>query len=134
MSAAEFMSSPAKPQAWEASSPAHAVTSVIDSADGMPLSDLAPIIRSKNAGPTQLTLDLFFRDAQAFGRAQASPALTAEAVAGLYGLAPHAVRRYALPAIQALKFTLPRAVCAGSPGDGDVYGAQQHGPLLGLRL
>lgn len=134
MSPAEFMSSPAKPQAWEASSPAHAVTSVIGSADGMPLSDLAPIIRSKNAGPTQLTLDLFFRDAQAFGRAQASPALTAEAVAGLYGLAPHAVSRYALPAIQALKFTLPRALCAGSPGDGDVYGAQQHGPLLGLRV
>jgi hypothetical protein len=34
----------------------------------------------------------------------------------------------------AIKFTLPRKVCAGSPGDGDVYGAQQHGPLLGVML
>lgn len=98
------------------------------------LTVLAPVIRSKNAGPTQLTLDLFFRDADAFDQAHVSSALTADAVAGLYGLPPGVVRRYAMPALQAMKFTLPRVVCAGSPGDGDVYGAQQHGPLLTLRV
>lgn len=101
---------------------------------GVLLTALAPVIRSKNAGPTQLTLDLFFRDAGAYDLAQGSAALTADAVAGLYGLPPGAVHRYAMPALQAMKFTLPRAVCAGSPGDGDVYGAQQHGPLLALRV
>ncbi len=133
MSAAGSLSSTARSPALEAgaSGPAARACGL---ADGLALSDLAPVIRSKNAGPTQLTLDLFFRDAKAYDLAQASPALTAAAVAGLYGLAPQTVRRYALPAIQALKFTLPRAVCAGSPGDGDVYGAQQHGPLLGVRL
>jgi hypothetical protein len=55
-------------------------------------------------------------------------------VAGLYGLAASSVARHELPSLHALKFTLPRAVLAGSPGDGDVYGAQQHGPLLGLML
>lgn len=133
MSVAGSLSSTAKPPALAAGAPGPAAPAR-GLADGVALCDLAPVIRSKNAGPTQLTLDVFFRDAQAFGWAQASPALTAEAVARLYGLSPHTVRRYALPAIQALKFTLPRAVCAGSPGDGDVYGAQQHGPLLGLRL
>lgn len=133
MSAAVSLSSTAGPQALDAGA-SEPEAPARDLAESVALSDLAPVIRSKNAGPTQLTLDLFFRDAQAYGRAQASPALTAEAVAGLYGMAPHTVRRYALPAIQALKFTLPRAVCAGLPGDGDVYGAQQHGPLLGLRL
>jgi hypothetical protein len=98
------------------------------------LSELASVIRSKNAGPTQLTLDLFFRDADGFARAETSPALTADAVAGLYGLGAGVVQRFALPDIQALKFSLPRRVCAGSPGDGDVYGAQQHGPLLELRV
>ncbi|MDB5851284.1 MAG: hypothetical protein JWP29_5036, partial [Rhodoferax sp.] len=34
----------------------------------------------------------------------------------------------------AIKFSMPRAICAGSPGDGDVYGAQQHAPLLGVLL
>lgn len=101
---------------------------------GVPLVELAPVIRSKNAGPTQLTLDLFFRDAQAFEQASRSPALQAAAVARLYGCPAQAVQRFVLPPIFAIKFTLPRRVCAGTPGDGDVYGAQQHGPLLELRL
>jgi hypothetical protein len=42
--------------------------------------------------------------------------------------------RYDMADLFAIKFTLPRKVCAGSPGDGDVYGAQQHGPLLGVML
>lgn len=103
-----------------------------DNAALVALTALASVIRSKNAGPTQLTLDIFFRDPFAYDRAQSSPALSAEAVAALYRLPGSAVHRYAMPALQALKFTLPRQVCAGSPGDGDVYGAQQHGPLLEL--
>lgn len=98
------------------------------------LTELARVIRSKNAGPTQFTLDLFLRDDAAYARAEASPALTRDAVARLYGAAPAQVARFAMPAIRAIKFTLPRLVCAGSPGDGDVYGAQQHGPLMGVRL
>lgn len=98
------------------------------------LVDLASVIRSKNAGPTQLTLDLFFRDEPGYAQAAASPALGAEAVAALYGVPVGTVRRFAMPALRALKFSLPRAVRAGDPGDGDVYGAQQHGPLLGVRL
>jgi hypothetical protein len=55
-------------------------------------------------------------------------------VARLYGCPAQAVQRFALPSLGAIKFTLPRRVCAGSPGDGDVYGAQQHGPLLEVWL
>jgi hypothetical protein len=100
----------------------------------VPLSALARVVRSKNAGPTQLTLDLFFHEAAGYERAAASAVLQADAVAGLYGLAAGEARRFELPALQALKFTLPRRVVAGSPGDGDVYGAQQHGPLLGVEI
>lgn len=98
------------------------------------LTDLVTVIRSKNAGPTLLTIDLFFRGPADFVQAIASEALRADAVARLYGLGDGEVRRFDLPSLQAMKFTLPRRVCAGSPGDGDVYGAQQHGPLLGVRL
>ena len=98
------------------------------------LGALARVVRSKNAGPTQLTLDLFFHETAGYERAAASAALHADAVAGLYGLAAGEVRRFELPALPALKFTLPRRVVAGSPGDGDVYGAQQHGPLLGVEI
>ena len=34
----------------------------------------------------------------------------------------------------AIKITFPRKVISGSPFDRDVYGAQQHAPLVGLRV
>lgn len=96
------------------------------------LADLTQVLRSKNAGPTLLTLDLFFKDAAGYALAAASPALSVPAVAALYQVAPALVQRHLLPTLLAIKFALPRRSIAGSPGDGDVYGAQQHAPLLGI--
>ena len=100
----------------------------------MKLTELAGIIRSKNAGPATLTFDIFFNDEAGFTRATAAPALSIESIAQLYDCDPAKVTRHALPTILALKISLPRAIVAGTPGDGDAYGAQQHGPLLGLDL
>ena len=100
----------------------------------IPLTSLADVIRSKNAGPTQLTVDLFFRDAAGFALAAGSASLSCAAVAALYQLPVSQVRRFDLPAILALKFSMPRQCVAGDPGDGDVYGAQQHAPFLGVVL
>jgi hypothetical protein len=97
------------------------------------LKDLARVVRSKNAGPTQLTLDIFFKDAAAYALACRSAALHSGAVAHLYGVDAAQVQRYLLPELSAIKFSLPRR-CAGGPGDGDLYGAQQHAPLLELAL
>lgn len=96
------------------------------------LADLTQVLRSKNAGPTLLTLDLFFKDSAGYERAAASPALSASAVAALYQVAPAQVQRHVLPTLLAIKYALPRQFVAGTPGDGDVYGAQQHAPLLGI--
>lgn len=97
------------------------------------LKDLARVVRSKNAGPTQLTLDLFFKDQAAYARAVGSVALLPSGVARLYGVPAETVQRHLLPQLSAIKFSLPRR-CAGDPGDGDIYGAQQHAPLLELQL
>ncbi|MBP6851888.1 MAG: DUF4387 family protein [Rhodoferax sp.] len=97
-----------------------------------PLSALAQVVRSKNAGPTQLTIDVFFNDAQAFAQAACSENLSQAAVAALYEHPPGDVQRYLLPSIHAIKYAMPRRIVAGNPGDGDVYGAQQHAALLGV--
>ncbi len=98
------------------------------------LAQLAKVVRSKNAGPTQLTVDIFFHDTAGFDRALACPGLEASAVAARYGLKPQQVRRFELPDILAIKLSMPRHRCAGDPGDGDLYGAQQHVPLLEVML
>jgi len=49
----------------------------------MKLVDIARVIRSKNAGPTTLTLDLMFNDEAGYAQALGSSALTPAALAGL---------------------------------------------------
>ncbi|MDR3537022.1 MAG: DUF4387 domain-containing protein [Acetobacteraceae bacterium] len=100
----------------------------------MRLADLAQVIRSKNAGPRRLTLDVMFATDADYQRVAQSPALSREAVAALYHVPPEAVTVIPYPAGRAIKLVLARAVMAGDPGDSDVYGAQQHAPLLGIEL
>ena len=100
----------------------------------MKLLDAARVIRSKNAGPTTLTVDLMFNDEAGYRRALAAPSLTPAAIAELYGLAPRQVEVIPYPPAIAMKIVMDRKLVAGDPGDRDVYGAQQHGPLLGVEI
>jgi hypothetical protein len=100
----------------------------------MKLFDLAQVIRSKNAGPRRLTLDVMFATDADYHRVAQSPALGAEAVGRLYGVPADQVTVIPYPAGRAIKIVLARKVMAGDPGDVDVYGAQQHAPLLGIEL
>ena len=98
------------------------------------LIDTASVIRSKNAGPLTLSLDLMFRSEDEYALAAASPALTPERLAPLYGVAAREITVTPYPVARAIKIAMPRRVVAGSPGDRDVYGAQQHAPLLAIDL
>lgn len=100
----------------------------------MNLLDIARVVRSKNAGPTTLTIDLLFNDQAGYDRALGATALTPAAVAALYRLRADQVEVIPYPPALAIKIVMDRALVAGHPGDRDVYGAQQHGPLLGVTL
>ena len=100
----------------------------------MKLSDIALVIRSKNAGPRRLTLDLMFRTDGDYQRVAQSPALSTERVGALYGLNAADVTVIPYPVGRAIKIVLARPVMAGDPGDRDVYGAQQHAPLLEVEI
>ena len=50
------------------------------------LAELARLIRSKNAGPFELTFDIMFEDAATYERVKRSGAVSREAVASRYGL------------------------------------------------
>ena len=100
----------------------------------MKLVDIAKVIRSKNAGPTILRLDLLFNDEVGFKLACASPSLTPEAIGKLYSQPAAKVEVLPYPVALAIKIAMPRRIVSGDPGDSDVYGAQQHGPMLGVTL
>jgi len=100
----------------------------------MLLSNIAQVIRSKNAGPRRLTLDLMFASDSDYQRVAQSPALGREKIAELYGVAAEAVTVIPYPVGRAIKIVLARPIMAGDPGDRDVYGAQQHAPLLEVEI
>jgi hypothetical protein len=98
------------------------------------ISDVASVVRSKNAGPFRLTLDVLFADASTYRRVRDSGSITPALIAGLYSLDEDSVTLVWFDPAAALKINLLRRHSSASFRDTDVYGAQQHAPLLSLTL
>jgi hypothetical protein len=92
---------------------------------------VALVVRSKNAGPYELTLDLMFPDENTYDEVRGS--ITKERIAELYKIDVSQVLSivHFAPA-HAVKITLVRPRPSGDLGETDVYGAQQHAPLFDL--
>jgi hypothetical protein len=98
------------------------------------IKDLAKVCKSKNAGPFELTIDIVFDNAETFHRVKATGVLNPDLFARLYNVPPETILFTPYDAAFAFKATLPRLVPAGDFGDTDVYGCQQHAPLLDVDL
>ena len=99
------------------------------------LYDLAKVLRSKNAGPFELTLDIIFDDRGKYDLVKRSGVINAELICRLYRIAPEDVYHVVFfDAALAIKITFKRPVDSGGIGDTDVYGAQQHAPLIDVSI
>ena len=96
--------------------------------------DIAAVCKSKNAGPFDLTIDVVFDSDEMFERVRATGVLCPALFARLYNVTETDILFTPYPAGRAFKATLPRLVSAGDVGDTDVYGAQQHAPLLDIDI
>ena len=95
------------------------------------LKDIANVIRSKNAGPFELTLDVLLKDAEMFEKLKAADIINKKMIAELYRI-PEAdvISIVYFPNAKAIKATIVRPLPSGALGERDVYGAQQHAPLV----
>lgn len=99
------------------------------------ITDLADIIRSKNSGPYELTLDIIFKDFDIFNKVCKSNQINEELICDLYKITPDKIINIvAFNPAKAIKITIIRPICSGDLGETDVYGAQQHAPLLAIEL
>ncbi|GAA5235297.1 DUF4387 domain-containing protein [Verticiella sediminum] len=99
-----------------------------------PLSELAVLIRSKNAGPFSLTFDIMFSSRENYERVKASGTLTRATMAALYGCPAEKTKFFECDNALAIKFSIPRPRPSGELGDGDLHGGQQYAPLLSLPI
>jgi hypothetical protein len=94
------------------------------------LKTVARYVRSKNAGPFWVTIDIFCDTAAEYARIVAAPDLGDGAIARLYGVEESSVRRFAIEPLKVLKISFPRPIAQGSTGDADSHAGQYFVPLL----
>lgn len=99
------------------------------------LSDLAAVIRSKNAKPYRLTFDIIFDDVETYRKVKETRVITPELFCRLYRIPRESVTTFLEfdPGL-AIKISIKRPITQGDPGETDVYGAQQHAPLLDIQI
>ena len=99
------------------------------------LFDCADVIRSKNSGPFELTFDIIFKEQAFFEKFRDANVMTKEVFAKLYGIDEGDITGIiAFAPAKAIKITMRRPMASGDLGESDVYGAQQHAPLLGFEF
>lgn len=95
------------------------------------LKDIANVIRSKNAGPFELTLDVMLKDQEMFEAVKKADVINKKVIAELYRIPEEDVISIVyFPNAKAIKATIVRPRPSGALGERDVYGAQQHVPLV----
>lgn len=99
------------------------------------LYDIAKVIRSKNAGPFSITLDVLFEDRQTYLKVKQANLINKERIAQLYHIDEESITELVyFDQANGIKVTYDRKISSGTIGDRDVYGAQQHAPLMLLEI
>lgn len=101
----------------------------------LPLSDIAKTIRSKNAAVDKITFDVIFRERKDYDLVRKSGVLSRAEICKIFNIADARISDHVEfdPGL-AIKFTIYRTITSGSPGDPDIFGSQQYGPLLGVQV
>lgn len=101
----------------------------------MKLFDIADVIRSKNSGPYELTFDIIFKDFEIYRKIADAGIINKTMFSKLYHIKENDILGIIkFDPAKAIKITIVRPICSGDLGESDVYGAQQHYPLLTYEL
>ncbi len=99
------------------------------------LIDLAGTIRSKDAGVNMVTFDIIFYSSEIYEKVKKSGTITKENISKLFNIPLERISHFVeFDPANAIKFTIYRTQPNGSPGDWDVLGCQQYGPLLDIEI
>jgi hypothetical protein len=96
--------------------------------------DIAHYVRSKNAGPFWVTLEIFCDDETSYQRIKNSENVTREKVAELYGAEISMVKSFYIDNIRVIKFSYPRPLPSGHKYENDMHAGQQYIRLAELEV
>jgi len=101
----------------------------------MKLYEIAKVLRSKNAGPFSITLDVLFDTKKEYEAIKNAGIITKESIAKAYHISEEDITELVyFDQALGIKVTFNRKISSGTIGDRDVYGAQQHAPLMAIEF
>jgi hypothetical protein len=92
--------------------------------------DVCRHVRSKNAGPFWVTIDIFFDGPESFRRYARSTSLGPHLFASLYDTDPALVKHFPVEKLNVLKVSYPRPHPQGWEGERDMHQGQSFVRLL----
>jgi hypothetical protein len=98
------------------------------------LSEVCRHVRSKNAGPFWITVDLFFRDDALYRTYKDDPNISARSFAVLYNVSESSIKVVHVDTLRVVKVSYPRPKPQGWLGERDMHGGQQYVSLLDVEL
>jgi hypothetical protein len=99
------------------------------------ITKLTKVLRSKNAKAFKLTFDIIFNDRETYEKVKKTGTITKELITKLYRIPMDKITRFVwYDAGNALKITIMRPWPSGSIGESDIYGCQQHVPLMSIEI
>ncbi|WPC41248.1 DUF4387 domain-containing protein [Clostridium sp. JS66] len=98
------------------------------------IGDTAFYVRSKNAGPFWVTIDIFCDIQEKFDIFHESKKITPEAIAQVYGVDPAHLKIFYLPELKVIKISYPRPCPQGGRYERDMHSGQQYVQILDLEI
>lgn len=99
------------------------------------LYEVAKVLRSKNAGPFSITLDVIFESKKEYEAIKNANIISRESISKAYCIREDEITEFVyFDQALGIKVTFNRQISSGTTGDRDVYGAQQHAPLMALQF
>ncbi|KAK5653021.1 hypothetical protein OQA88_9307 [Cercophora sp. LCS_1] len=100
------------------------------------LANLANVIRTKNCGPYEITMDVMFHDFETYKKVLDANVLTRETIGYLYDVEKpeHLICCMWWEPALAFKATIKRKAVSGSFRDSDVHGSGLHVPLMYIQV
>lgn len=98
------------------------------------IGETAYYVRSKNAGPFWVTVDIFCGDKEVFEKISASKSVSKEKVAEVYGVRSEEVKIFYIPNLNVIKISYPRLVPQGQKYERDMHAGQQYVQITELEM
>lgn len=98
------------------------------------LRDVSRHVRSKQAGPFWVTIDIWFDGKTSFDLYRDSQSLSPSVFASLFGTDASLVKRIPVPELNLIKISYPRATPQGGIVERDMHSGQQYVRLLDVEM